>query len=323
MRAITAAEPGGPEVLRIAELPLPRPSEGEVVIKIAAAGVNWPDVQQRMGRYPAPPGASELLGLECSGVIHEVGAGVQEWRPGDSCVALLPGGGYAEYAAAPAGQVVRAPRGVDLVSAGGLMEAAATVVSNLDLARLTAGETFLVHGGAGGIGSFAIQYAKALGARVITTAGQPEKLEYCRSIGADLAVSYREDWAGAVADFTAGRGVDVILDIIGAKYLESNTSALAADGRLMIIGLQGGRKSTLDLAALMAKRATVAGTMLRPRPVEQKTEICRQVEGKVWPRLSDGSIKPVHETRMPLDQAAAAHARLESGDNIGKILLLP
>ena len=323
MRAVTIAEPGGPEVLRTAELPMPEPAEGEVVIKVAAAGVNWPDVQQRLGRYPVPPGASDLPGLECSGVITAVGARVSDWRPGDSCVALLPGGGYADYAAVPAGQVLPPPDGVDLVSAGGLMEVAATVVSNLDQARLASGETFLVHGGAGGIGSFAIQYAKALGATVITTAGRQEKLDYCRSLSADLAVSYRGDWAAAVDEFTGGRGVDVILDIIGAKYLEANTGALATDGRLMIIGLQGGRKATLDLAALMAKRATVGGTMLRPRPVEQKSAICGRVAEQVWPRLADGSLKPVRETRLGLDRAADAHAQLESGDNIGKILLIP
>ncbi|QDP94963.1 NAD(P)H-quinone oxidoreductase [Microlunatus elymi] len=322
MRAITITEPGGPEVLQVTDVPTPSPKAGEVLIKIAAAGVNWPDVQQRLGRYPVPPGASPLPGLECSGTIEAVGDRVAGWQPGDPCVALLSGGGYAEYATAPAGQVLAPPDGVDLVSAAGLMEVAATVVSNLDRAALAVGETFLVHGGAGGIGSFATQYAKSLGATVITTAGAESKLEYCRSLGADLAVSYHDDWAAAIAEFTGQRGVDVILDIIGAKYLEANTTALAMDGRLVIIGLQGGRKATLDIAALMAKRATVTGTMLRPRPVEQKAAICRQVADEVWPHLADGSIKPVRETRMSLDEAAAAHTQLESGDNVGKILLV-
>jgi putative PIG3 family NAD(P)H quinone oxidoreductase len=322
MRAITVEQPGGPDVLRLAEVPDPDPGPGEVVVTIAGAGVNRADLQQRIGVYPPPPGASEIIGLECSGTIAAVGAGVQGWQVGEPCVALLAGGGYAEQVAVPAGQVVRPPEGVDLITAGGLLEVAATVVSNADLVRLTAGETFLVHGGAGGIGSFAIQYAKQLGARVIATAGSPEKLDHCRALGADLAVSYRDDWAAAVADFT-GRGVDVILDNMGAKYLDANTRTLAPDGRLVIIGLQGGARAELDLGRLLAKRCSVTATSLRGRPTQQKAAIVARVAETVWPMYASGQIKPAPETRFGLADAAQAHARLESGENVGKILLLP
>lgn len=236
-------------------------------------------------------------------------------------MALLAGGAYAELVAVPAGQVVPPPPGVDLVTAAGIVEVAATVWSNLDRAGLRSGERFLVHGGAGGIGSFAIQYAKTLGAIVITTAGSAEKLAYCRSIGADLAISYREDWPQAVADFTDGRGVDLILDNMGAKYLPANVSALATGGRLVIIGLQGGRQATLDLGQLMARRADVLATSLRPRPVAEKVAICQQVVQTIWPRISSGAIKPAPQTLYPLAEAVAAHQRLESGDNLGKIIL--
>lgn len=323
MRAITVDQPGGPEVLRLGEIPDPTPAPDQLLIKVAAAGVNRADLQQRIGVYPPPPGASEIIGLECAGTIAGIGDDVDGWQIGEPCVALLAGGGYAELVAVPAGQVVRPPDGVDLVTAGGVMEVAATVVSNFDLARLSAGETFLVHGGAGGIGSFAIQYAKQLGVTVIATAGAPEKLDYCRSLGADLAVSYRDDWTAEVSDFTGGRGVDVILDNMGAKYLDANTGALAPDGRLMIIGLQGGAKAELNLGRLLGKRASVTATSLRGRPVEQKAAIVARVAESVWPLYAAGRIKPATETRFGLAEAAQAHARLESGDNIGKILLLP
>lgn len=323
MRAVTLQQPGDPEVLQVTEIPDPVAAPGELLIEVTAAGVNRADLQQRIGVYAPPPGASDIIGLECSGVVREIGAGVEGWQTGDRCVALLAGGGYAEQVAVPAGQVVPPPAGVDLITAGGLIEVAATVVSNLSQARLSAAETFLVHGGAGGIGTFAIQYAKSLGATVIATGGTEDKLEHCRTVGADLAVSYRDDWAAAVADFTDGRGVDVILDNMGAKYLQANTGALGADGRLMIIGLQGGRKATLDLGALLVKRASVAATSLRGRPPEQKAAICRQVAEEVWPQFSSGVIKPAPESRMPLAEVVAAHTLLESGSNIGKILLLP
>lgn len=310
-------------MLRLGELADPVPASGELLIQVAAAGVNRADLQQRIGVYPPPPGASEIIGLECSGTVAAVGDNVSGWEVGEPCVALLAGGGYAELVAVPAGQVVRPPEGVDLVTAGGLMEVAATVVSNCDLARLTAGETFLVHGGAGGIGSFAIQYAKHLGATVVTTAGSEAKLDYCRALGADLAVSYRDDWSAALADFAGGRGVDVILDNMGAKYLASNLAALATDGRLMIIGLQGGSTAEINIGRMLVKRVTVTATSLRGRPVEQKSAIARRVAESVWPLLAGGEIRPTIETRFRLAEAAQAHARLESGDNIGKILLLP
>lgn len=310
-------------MLRLGELADPVPASGELLIQVAAAGVNRADLQQRIGVYPPPPGASEIIGLECSGTVAAVGDNVSGWEVGEPCVALLAGGGYAELVAVPAGQVVRPPEGVDLVTAGGLMEVAATVVSNCDLARLAAGETFLVHGGAGGIGSFAIQYAKHLGATVVTTAGSEAKLDYCRALGADLAVSYRDDWSAALADFAGGRGVDVILDNMGAKYLASNLAALATDGRLMIIGLQGGSTAEINIGRMLVKRVTVTATSLRGRPVEQKSAIARRVAESVWPLLAGGEIRPTIETRFRLAEAAQAHARLESGDNIGKILLLP
>jgi putative PIG3 family NAD(P)H quinone oxidoreductase len=323
MRAIVVSEPGPPDVLQIGQVSDPEPEADEVVIRVSGAGVNRADLQQRIGVYPPPEGASPTIGLECSGVIESVGAAVTGWRGGDPAVALLAGGGYAEQVAVPQGQVVSPPEGLDLVSAGGLMETAATVVSNLERGQLSAGETFLVHGGAGGIGSFAIQYAKLMGAAVIATAGTQPKLDHCRSLGADLAVSYRGDWPEAVADFTDQRGVDVILDNMGAKYLDPNTAALAADGRLMIIGMQGGRKATLDIGRMLGKRAAVFATGLRGRPVDQKAAICQRVAQTVWPMYADGRMRPAPETRYPLADAARAHAQLEGGDNVGKIVLVP
>lgn len=321
MRAITVRTPGGPEVLELTEVDTPTAAPGEVLIRVRAAGVNRADLMQRQGQYPPPPGASPVLGLECSGEIASVGEGVTGWAVGDLCVALLAGGGYAAYVAVPAGQVVEPPEDVDLVTAAGLMEVAATVASNVAAARLASGETFLVHGGSGGIGSFAVQYAKALGARVVTTAGSDAKLDYCRSIGADLAVSYSDDWVTAARDFTDGRGVDAILDPMGAKYLEQHVDLLALEGRLVVIGLQGGRRGTLDLGALLPKRGTVMATNLRSRPVAEKTDICALVVDQVWPRISAGAITPAPQTTFPLGDAAAAHRQLESGDNLGKIVL--
>jgi putative PIG3 family NAD(P)H quinone oxidoreductase len=318
--AITVSSPGGPEVLRLAERPDPEPRLGEVVVDVAAAGVNRADLLQRMGQYAPPAGASDIIGLECSGVVANVGDGVSRWRVGDPCVALLAGGGYATKVAVPGGQLVAVPDRIDLVTAAGLIEVAATVVSNLGLAGLTAGDRLLVHGGAGGIGSFAIQYGRALGARVSTTAGNADKLDYCRSIGAELAVSYHDDWPAAVAAW-AGGGVDVILDVVGAKYLESNVRCLATGGRLVVIGLQGGRQGTLDLGILLQKRGQVIATNLRGRPVPEKSEICATVEATVWPLLTGGVIKPAPHTLFPLADAAAAHRRLESGGNVGKIIL--
>ena len=313
---------GGPEVLELARVDDPVPGPEEVLVRVAAAGVNRADLMQRQGHYPPPPGASPLLGLEVAGYVQALGEGVQGWAVGQECAALLAGGGYAELVAVPAGQVLPAPPGVDLVTAGGVVEVAATVVSNLDLAGLRPGETLLVHGGAGGIGSFAIPYAKQLGATVLATAGTPAKLAHCRSLGADVALSYREDWPAGVAEATGGRGADVILDVMGAGYLEANVAALATEGRLMIIGMQGGRKGALDLGALMAKRGRLQATTLRARPPAQKARICARVAESVWPLLASGELSPTVTTRFPLAEAADAHRRLESGDNLGKIVLV-
>ncbi|WP_152360961.1 NAD(P)H-quinone oxidoreductase [Microlunatus speluncae] len=322
MLAIDVLEPGGPEALRPVEVEAPSPGPGEVAIRTRAIGVNGADLVQRQGSYRPPPGASPIPGLECSGTISAVGPDVTGWKVGEPCVALLAGGGYAEVVVAPTGQVVRPPDGVDLITAGGLIEVAATVVANLDLARLGPGERFCVHGGAGGIGSFAIQYAKQLGAEVICTAGSTEKLDYCRSIGADHALSYRDDWAAAIEAITDRTGLDVILDSVGGDYLEQHVRLLATSGRLIVIGLQGGRAGTLDLGRLLAKRATIHATLLRPRPIAEKAAICARVAEAIWPMINDGRIKPAPQTTFPLTEAAAAHRHLESGDNLGKVLLL-
>jgi putative PIG3 family NAD(P)H quinone oxidoreductase len=322
MRIVTVTAPGGTENLAIAEAPTPSVAPDEVLIAVVASGVNRADLLQRQGFYPPPPGISEVIGLEVSGTIAAVGANVTGWQLGQPCVALLAGGGYAEYVNVPAGQVMPAPPGVELVSAAGLVEVAATVVSNFDHVRLAAGETVLIHGGAGGIGTFAIQYAKALGARVLVTAGSAEKLELCRSLGADVAIDYHDDWAEAVKQATGGAGADVILDVMGAKYLEANVATLATDGRLVVIGLQGGRKGTLDLARLLSKRATVTATNLRGRPVAQKTAVCAHVVERVWPLIARSEIKLAPETRFEFADVAAAHQQLESGDNTGKIVLV-
>jgi NADPH:quinone reductase-like Zn-dependent oxidoreductase len=251
-----------------------------------------------------------------------MGEEVEDWSIGDRCVALLAGGGYAEYVAAPAGQVLEPPPGMDLLTAGGAVEVAATVYSNLERARLDDGELFLVHGGAGGIGSFAIQYAKALGATVITTAGNSDKIDFCRSLGADHVLSYQEDWPALITDRVSGHGVDVILDNMGAKYLDDHVRLLAKDGRLMVIGMQGGSKATLDIAALHSRRGSITATSLRSRPVHQKAAICRGLVEHVWPLFGTGSIQPPRITSYPLAEAAAAHAQLESGQNLGKIILI-
>ena len=321
MRAVVTTGFGKPEVLRVGEVPTPSAGPGEVLIRVVASGVNRADLLQRQGHYPPPPGVSDIIGLEVSGVIAAVGDAVAGWQVGDECVALLAGGGYAEYVAVPAGQVVRPPRGVDLVTASGLIEVAATVLSNLSGVRLRPGETFLVHGGTGGISTFAIQYASALGARVFATAGSAHKLALCRELGATDAFDYHDDWVTALRSATGGRGADVILDVMGAAYLELNVDALAPDGRLVVIGLQGGRKGTLDLAKLLAKRGTVIATGLRGRPADQKAAICADVAASVWPLIEAGRVKPAAETRFPVEDAAEAHRHLASGDAVGKLIL--
>lgn len=321
MLAIVADETGEPEVLRLTEVEKPAAAAGELLIRVAAVGINRADLMQRQGHYPPPPGASDILGLECSGEIAAVGSGVTGWEVGDACVALLAGGGYAEYVAVAAGQVIEPPDGIDRVTAAGLVEVAATVTSNLDIARLRSGETLLVHGGAGGVGSFAIQYAKVVGATVIATAGSADKLDYCRSRGADLALSYRDDWAARVRELTGEHGVDVVLDPIGAKYLDAHVSLLAVEGRVMMIGMQGGRKAELDIGSLIGKRGRLVATTIRSRPVAEKAEICARVAATVWPLITTRQIKPAPQTVLPLGQAAEAHRRLESGDSAGKFIL--
>lgn len=323
MRAVIASEPGGPEVLTVTELPDPVAGPGEVVVDVAATAVNRADLLQRQGFYPPPPGASDVLGLECSGTIGSVGPGVEGWRVGDQVCALLSGGGYAAKVAVPAGQVMPVPDGIDLVAAGGLPEVACTVWSNVFMiAGLQPGETFLVHGGAGGIGNMAIGLAKALGATVVTTAGSPEKLELCRSLGADVAVSYRDqDFVAEVKAASDGRGADVILDNMGAKYLSRNVDALATEGRLVIIGMQGGSRGELDIGRLLTKRGAVIATSLRARPVEEKAAICAAVVEHVWPLVADGTVRSVVHATLPLEQAGEAHRLMEAGDHVGKLVL--
>jgi len=324
MRAVVITDPGGPEVLTLGEAPDPEPGPGEVVLDVAATAVNRADLLQRQGFYPPPPGASDVLGLECSGTVAAVGPGVERWQVGDEVCALLAGGGYAEQVLVPAGQVMAVPDGIDLVEAAALPEVACTVWSNVFMvAGLQRGETLLVHGGAGGIGTFAIQLAHALGARVATTAGSEDKLRVCRELGADITVNYRDaDFVEAVKDATDGHGADVVLDNMGAKYLARNLDVLATEGRLVVIGMQGGSKAELDIGRLMSKRAAVIGTTLRARPPENKAVICASVEEHVWPRVADGSVRPVVHTRLPLSEAAEAHQVVEDSSHVGKVLLV-
>ncbi|MEU7001541.1 NAD(P)H-quinone oxidoreductase [Nonomuraea sp. NPDC046570] len=317
MRAIVITEPGGPEVLEWREVPEPRPERGEVLIEVIASAVNRADVMQRLGRYEPPPGSPPYPGLECSGVIVEVGSDVPGFKVGDEVCALLGGGGYAERVAVPWEQVLPLPENVSAVEAAGLPEVACTVWSNVFMtARLRRGETLLVHGGASGIGTMAIQLAKAFGSRVAVTAGSAEKLERCRELGADELVNYREE------DFAERVEADVILDIMGAKYLPGNVRALRTGGRLVIIGLQGGVKGELDLRALLNKRAAVHGTTLRSRPTAEKGVIVRGVVENVWPLVSAGVVRPVVHAEVPMTEAAEAHRMLDSGEHVGKILLV-
>jgi putative PIG3 family NAD(P)H quinone oxidoreductase len=324
MRAVVITKPGGPEVLEWQEVPDPDLGPGEVLIDVAAAGLNRADLLQRQGLYPPPPGAPPYPGMECSGRIEAVGTEVTGWQPGDDVCALMAGGGYAEKVAVAAGQVLPVPDGISVVDAAALPEATCTVYANVfQVGRLTAGETFLVHGGASGIGTIAIQLAKAEGARVMCTAGAGKKLEFCRSLGADVAISYRnEDFVTVVRDATGGHGADVILDIMGASYLARNVSALAAGGRLVIIGQQGGSRAELDLGMLMAKRASIHATTLRHRPLGEKAAIVSAVHENVWPLVSAGKVVPVIDQKIPMPNAAEAHRILEDGDHIGKVLLV-
>ncbi|WP_159617106.1 NAD(P)H-quinone oxidoreductase [Arthrobacter zhaoguopingii] len=321
MKAVVIRGPGGPEMLELREVPEPEPKPGEVVIDVVAAGLNRADVQQRRGVYPPPPGASEYPGLEVSGRISDPNGSALP--AGAEVVALLSGGGYAEKVAVPAGQVLEVPDGLELVEAAALPETAATVYSNLFLtAGLKAGETVLIHGGAGGIGTMAIQLARAFGAVPLVTAGSPDKLQLAASLGAAAAINYREqDFVEEARAATGGAGADVILDVVGAKYLERNISALAVGGRLVVIGLQGGTTAEVNLGALMTKRASIAGSTLRARPPQQKAEIMAAVEREVWPLVAAGRVRPLVGRTFPLAEAAAAHEYFDSGEHTGKILL--
>jgi putative PIG3 family NAD(P)H quinone oxidoreductase len=324
VRAVVITSPGGPEVLSLEEVPDPVPGEGEVLVEVTAAGVNPADVMQRQGFYPPPPGASAYPGLECSGRITKLGPGVPGWREGDSVCALMAGGGYAELVSVPAGQLLPIPAGVSLADAAALPEVACTVnASVFGQAVLAPGEVLLVHGGAGGLGTMAIQLAKARGAIVACTASTPEKLARCRELGADLAISYRDDdFVSAVKDFTSGHGADVILDIIGAPYLERNVDALATGGRLLQISTRGGGSAEVNLGVLMLKRITIFASTLRARPVAEKSVVVANVLDQVWPLVSAGQVMPVIERTLPLAEAAQAHRLLDDGSHVGKILLV-
>ncbi|WP_329274139.1 NAD(P)H-quinone oxidoreductase [Streptomyces sp. NBC_01451] len=324
MHAITIPEPGGPEALVWAEVPDPVPGEGEVLVEVVAGAVNRADILQRQGFYNPPPGASPYPGLECSGRIAELGPGVSGWSVGDEVCALLAGGGYATKVAVPAGQLLPVPEGIDLKRAAALPEVACTVWSNVFMvSHLRPGETFLVHGGSSGIGTMAIQLAKAVGARVAVTAGTKEKLDQCAELGADILVNYREqDFVEELKQATDGAGADVILDNMGAKYLDRNVRALAVNGRLAIIGMQGGVKAELNIGALLTKRAAISATSLRARPLAEKTAIVAAVREHVWPLLAAGQVRPVVDREFPMSDAAAAHRLVEESAHVGKVLLV-
>jgi putative PIG3 family NAD(P)H quinone oxidoreductase len=323
MIAITIARPGGPEVLQPIEAPVPAPGPREVLIRVAGAGVNRPDLMQREGRYPPPPGATDIPGLEVSGTVAACGSGVSRWREGDEVCALVSGGGYAEYCVAPDVQCLPVPKGLDLVAAGGVPETFFTVWMNVfDRGRLREGESFLVHGGASGIGTTAIQMARAFGARVFATAGSDEKCYACEKLGAEHAINYKtEDFVAAVMALTEGRGVDVILDMVGAPYFSKNVELLAVEGRLLQIAVMHGAKSEMNLMRLLRQRLTIMGSVLRARTVEEKGAIAGAVERQVWPLVEAGKIRPIIYATFPLRRAAEAHRLMESGSHIGKLVL--
>jgi putative PIG3 family NAD(P)H quinone oxidoreductase len=323
MRFVEQKGAGGPEVLVAATGPVPAPQAGEVLIKVAAAGVNRPDVFQRQGNYPPPPGASPIPGLEIAGTIVALADGVAGWKVGDQACALVTGGGYAEYCPAPAPQCLPIPKGFSMVEAAALPETFYTVWSNVFMrGRLQAGETILIHGGTSGIGTTAIQLAHAFGARVIATAGSDDKCAACKKLGADEALNYRTvDWVKRCKELTGGKGVELVLDMVGGDYLQRNVSALAVEGRLVQIAFLKPSKVEFDFMPMMLKRLTLTGSTLRARPVDQKAEIARPLKEKVWPLLDSGTVKPVIYKTFPLDQAAAAHALMESSEHIGKIML--
>jgi putative PIG3 family NAD(P)H quinone oxidoreductase len=323
MRAIEIAGPGGPDVLRLIEAPVPRPAHDEILIRIAAAGVNRPDVLQRQGAYDPPPGASPLPGLEAAGTVAAVGAGVTRWAVGDRVCALLPGGGYADYAVTHADHALRWPEGFTAAEAAALPETFFTVWTNVfDRGRLGAGEGLLVHGGSSGIGTTAIQLGRALGARVFATAGSAEKCAACEALGAERAFNYREaDFVKEIKAATDGRGADVILDMVGGSYIARNVAAAADSGRIVMIAFLEGAKAEVNFALVMVKRLTLTGSTLRPRTVQEKADIAAALERTVWPLLDAGRIEPVMDRRFALENAAEAHARMESSVHIGKIVL--
>jgi len=323
MTAVEIAHPGGPEVLRPVSRPTPAPGPREVLIAVAAAGVNRPDLLQRQGKYAPPPGASDIPGLEVAGHVVARGKDVEEWKEGDPVCALVAGGGYAEYCAAPVPQCLPVPKGLDLVEAAALPEAVFTVWTNVfERGRLSAGETLLVHGGASGIGTTAIQMARARGVRVLATAGTPDKCAACVRLGAERAIDYRrEDFAAVVRERTAGRGVDVVLDMVGGDYLPRNLASLAADGRLVQIAFLKGSRAEIDLAPVLHRRLTLTGSTLRARSIEEKGRLARAAYENVWPLIEKGEVRPVLHATFALAAAAEAHRALEAGAHIGKIVL--
>jgi putative PIG3 family NAD(P)H quinone oxidoreductase len=324
MTAIEISMPGGPDVLKAKVVPVPKPGAGQILIKVVAAGVNRPDVAQRMGAYPPPPGHSPLPGLEVAGEVAAVGQGVDRWKPGDKVCALVNGGGYAEYCLAEEPIALPVPAGLDMVHAAAVPETFFTVWNNVfERGRLAAGDWLLVHGGSSGIGTTAIQLGKAFGAKVIATAGSAEKCQACLELGADKAVNYRsQDFVAACKEATGGKGIDVTLDMVGGDYTERNIAAAAEDGRIVQIAVLGGAEVKLNIARLMMKRLTLTGSTLRPRTREVKAGFARALEAKVWPLLAAGKIKVVIDSTFPLTKAAEAHQRMETSAHIGKIVLV-
>jgi putative PIG3 family NAD(P)H quinone oxidoreductase len=323
MKAIVVDAPGDPEVMHLGEAPDPAAGPGEVLVRTHATAVNRADTLQRRGFYPPPPGASEIIGMEVAGEVEALGGGVEGWHAGDRVMALLAGGGYAERVAVPAGQLMPVPPGLSWTDAAAIPEVFLTAHDNLfTRGRLAAGETVLIHGGGGGVGTAAIQLAHRAGARVLVTAGSMAKLEACRALGADAGINHREeDFVQRVGELTAGRGADLILDVMGASYLARNLDALAPDGRLVIIGLQGGTVTDIDVGHVLRRRLSVIATTLRGRPLEQKAEIVRRFVEDALPGFEDGSLRPVVDRVLPLAEAAAAHRAMESGENVGKLVL--
>lgn len=325
MKAITAQKPGGPEQLKLVDLPDLEPGPGELLVHVCATAVNRADVLQRRGHYPLPPGGSDVLGLEMAGIVAALGHGVTGWSVGDEVCAVLPGGGYAEQAVVPAAVAMPLPPGLGVVEAAAVPEVFTTAWDNLvNRGRLVPGETVLIHGGASGVGTAAIQLARWRGCEVIVTAGSPRKLRFCTQLGAKAAINYREcrDFDMRVGELSGGRGVDVVLDIVGGPYLARNLRALTVEGRLVIIGLMGGSSADVDLGLMLTRRLTITASTLRARPVEAKAALARQLVRRVWPGFADGSLRPVIDRVLPLEKVAEAHAAMEAGAHIGKIVLV-